>query len=61
MLSLFVKTCFHTVAPGREAAKALMAIRQGESSVLDYADSGWNQMALAGVLLMAFQKELKTI
>ncbi len=40
--------------PGREAAKALHALKQGKRSVLDYAiefrtlaaDSGWNQPAL---------------
>ncbi len=52
-LPLFVetfKTVFQSATPGREAAKALVALKQGRRSVLDYAiefrtlaaDSGWN-------------------
>lgn len=54
---LFLKTfshIFQAMSPGREAAKALVSLRQGQRSMLDYAvkfqmlveENGWNQLAL---------------
>lgn len=67
---LFVKTftqIFQTVAPGREAAKALVAMRQGRRSVTDYAikfrtlaaDSGWNQPALVDAFFNGLSERVK--
>ncbi len=71
-LPLFVKTftqIFQTVAPGREAAKALVAMRQGKRSVMDYAiefrtlaaDSGWNQPALVDAFFNGLSERVKDL
>ncbi|KAK7913158.1 hypothetical protein WMY93_013369 [Mugilogobius chulae] len=69
-LPRFLKTfnqIFQTVTPGREAAKALVTLRQGRRSVLDYAlefrtlsaDSGWNQLALVDAFFNGLSETIK--
>ncbi|CAL9698545.1 unnamed protein product [Knipowitschia caucasica] len=69
-LPLFIRTfnhIFQTITPGREAAKALVTLRQGRRSVLDYAlefctisaDSGWNQLALVDAFLNGLSETIK--
>lgn len=69
-LPLFIKTftlVFQTVTPGREAARALVGLRQGRRSVFDYAiefrtlaaDSGWNQPALVDAFYNGLSEMLK--
>ncbi len=53
--------------PGREAAKALHALKQGKRSVMDYAiefcmlaaDSGWNQPSLVDAFYSGLSEILK--
>ena len=55
---------FQLMSPGREAAKALVSLKQGKQSVTDYtvelrtiaADSGWNQ-PLIKLKLIKFLKD----
>uniref|UniRef100_A0A3B3I1M0 ribonuclease H n=1 Tax=Oryzias latipes TaxID=8090 RepID=A0A3B3I1M0_ORYLA len=69
-LPLFLETfrqIFHSAVPGREAAKALVNIKQGRRSVMDYAiefrtlsaDSGWNQPALVDAFYTGLSERLK--
>ncbi len=69
-LPLFTNTLtqiFQTVTLGREAAKALVTLRQGRRSVSDYAidfrtlaaDSGWNQLALVDAFFNGLSERLK--
>lgn len=69
-LPLFVdtfKTVFQSVTPGREAAKSLVALKQGRRSVLDYAiefrtlaaNSSWNQPALVDAFYNGLMETIK--
>ncbi len=61
------KTVFQSATPGHEAAKALVALKQGRRSVLDYAiefrtlaaDSGWNQPALVDAFYNGLTEMIK--
>ena len=58
---------FQQIAPGREAARALVNLRQGRRNVSDYAiefrtvaaDRGWNQSALFDAFLHGLSAPLK--
>lgn len=69
-LPLFIDTfqqIFQSATPGREAAKALVALRQGKRSVLEYAiefrtlaaEIGWNQPALVDAFHYGLMDSLK--
>lgn len=69
-LPRFIETLnqiFHHVTPGREAARALVQLKQGEHRVIDYAiqfrtlaaDSGWNPIALFDAFLNGLNDNLK--
>lgn len=58
---------FQHVAPGREAARALVGLRQGKRRVSDYAiefrklaaESGWNSSALFAAFLHGLSAPMK--
>lgn len=61
-------TCiFQYASSGREAARALMKLRQGRKRVADYAiefrtlsaDSGWNASALADAFIRGLSSSVK--
>ena len=69
-VQLFTETLgkiFNTTRPGREAARELMGIRQGNQSVSDYAirfrtlatDSGWNEESLFDAFLYGLAEPIR--
>lgn len=67
LFSETLRKVFDRTAPGREAARALVGLRQGRRRAIDYAiefrtlaaDSGWNAASLCDAFLFGLSDTLK--
>lgn len=67
LFSIALRRVLDHLVKGKDVAKRLLALRQGSSSVADYAvnfrilaaESGWDKLALQGIFEQGLSEEMK--
>lgn len=67
LFSIALRRVLDHLVKGKDVAKRLLALRQGSSSVADYAvnfrilatESGWDKLALQGIFAQGLSEEMK--